>query len=326
MKRRSFLQSSALLAGTTLLPAISTAAPEKSLLSSVALTHRVTDSKAPEVFFVPEVSGQALIRVYQALNQSLKGKVGIKMTFEEPGGPHLDPQLVKALAHHTKGTLIDNNCFSPRDTTEKHLQVARENGFDDSIAPIDILDSEGFVDLPISKGYHLKFTRTGSHFLNYDTLISIVRFKAHFLDFYGGTLKNLSICMGTGTEGKCFIHSAGEVMDHFSSRDDKTTCESMSDAVKGAMQAKKGRWAFINVIDSFEPSDGCEQAVNLGNVGILASLDPVAIDQAAIDITFGAAPNKAVRQTWEEHHSTMLTAISEANGIGKTHYRLNILR
>ena len=74
MKRRSFLQSSALLAGTTLLPAISTAAPEKSLLSSVALTHRVTDSKAPEVFFVPEVSGQALIRVYQALNQSLKGK------------------------------------------------------------------------------------------------------------------------------------------------------------------------------------------------------------------------------------------------------------
>ena len=80
------------------------------------------------------------------------------------------------------------------------------------------------------------------------------------------------------------------------------------------------------MIDSFEPSDGCEQAVNLGNVGILASLDPVAIDQAAIDITFGAAPNKAVRQTWEEHHSTMLTAISEANGIGKTHYRLNILR
>jgi uncharacterized Fe-S center protein len=325
MRRRAFLQSSALLAGSAILPGVS-AAEQNSLLSAKALTHRVTDAKAPEVFFVPEVNSQALIRVYESLRQSLNGKVGIKMTFETPGGPHLDPQLVKALAQHTKATLIDNNCFSPRDTTEKHLQVAKENGFDESIASIDILDSEGFVDLPVSKGYHLKFTRTGSHFLNYDTLISIVRFKAHFLDFYGGTLKNLSICMGTGTEGKCFIHSAGEVMEHFSSRDDKTTCESMSDAVKGAMEAKKGRWAFINVIDSFEPSDGCDNARNLGNVGILASLDPVAVDQAAIDITFGAAPNDTVRHAWEERHSTMLTAISEANGIGHTHYRLTQIK
>ena len=322
MKRRSFLQSSALLAGTTLLPAISTAALEKSLLSSVALTHRVTDSKAPEVFFVPEVSGQALIRVYQALNQSLKGKVGIKMTFEEPGGPHLDPQLVKALAQHTKGTLIDNNCFSPRDTTEKHLQVARENGFDDSIAPIDILDADGQMDLPVSKGYHLKFARTGSHFANYDTLISMVRFKAHYLDFYGGTLKNLSICMGTGVEGKCLVHSAGEVMDYFSSRDDKTTCEAMSDAVKAAMEAKQGRWVFINVIDAFEPEDSCEGIKNLGNIGMLAGFDPVAVDQAAIDMTFGAAPNAQVWAQWEERHSTMLTAIAEANGVGSTQYRL----
>ena len=325
MRRRAFLQSSALLAGSAILPGVS-AAEQNSRLSANALTHRVTDAKTPEVFFVPEVNGQALIRIYESLRQSLNGKVGIKMTFETPGGPHLDPQLVKALAQHTKATLIDNNCFSPRDTTEKHLQVAKENGFDESIAPIDILDSEGFVDLPVSKGYHLKFTRTGSHFLNYDTLISIVRFKAHFLDFYGGTLKNLSICMGTGTEGKCFIHSAGEVMEHFSSRDDKTTCESMSDAVKGAMEAKKGRWAFINVIDSFEPSDGCDDARNLGNVGILASLDPVAVDQAAIDITFGAAPNDTVRQAWEERHSTMLIAISEANGIGHTHYRLTQIK
>ena len=325
MRRRAFLKSSALLAGSAILPGVS-AAEQNSLLSAKALTHRVTDAKAPEVFFVPEVNGQALIRIYESLRQSLNGKVGIKMTFETPGGPHLDPQLVKALAQHTKATLIDNNCFSPRDTTEKHLQVAKENGFDESIAPIDILDSEGFVDLPVSKGYHLKFTRTGSHFLNYDTLISIVRFKAHFLDFYGGTLKNLSICMGTGTEGKCFIHSAGEVMEHFSSRDDKTTCESMSDAVKGAMEAKKGRWAFINVIDSFEPSDGCDDARNLGNVGILASLDPVAVDQAAIDITFGAAPSDTIRKAWEDRHSTMLTAISEANGIGHTHYRLTEIK
>ena len=196
------------------------------------------------------------------------------------------------------------------------------NGFDESIAPIDILDTDGHMDLPVKNGYHLKFARTGSHFANYDTLISIVRFKAHYLAFYGGTLKNLSICMGTGVEGKCLIHSAGEVMDYFSSRDDKTTCESMSDAVKAALDAKRERWAFINVIDAFDPEDGCEFAQNLGNIGILGSLDPVAVDQAAIDLTYGAAPNKEIRDRWESTHSTMLTSIAESNGVGKTHYRL----
>lgn len=325
MKRRTFIKQTAGLVAAAGLPGLSLA-QTKFTVDPIGLTHRVTDAKAPVVFFIPEVSQSAIVKVYDALKQSLKGKVGLKMTFETPGGPHLDPQLVKALAQHTQATLIDNNCFSPRDTTEKHLAVAKENGFDASIAPIDILDADGHMDLPVSKGYHLKFLRTGSHFANYDTLISVVRFKAHFLDFYGGTLKNLSICMGTGVEGKCHIHSAGKVMDHFSSRDDQTACESMSDAVKASMEAKPGRWVFINVIDAFEPQDGCQSAQNLGNVGILGSYDPVAVDQAAIDITFGAAPNAEVRAQWEEHHSTMLTAIAERNGIGKTHYRLSVIQ
>lgn len=322
MKRRNFLKTSALLAGSATLPNLAWSAQSSDAPLGYPLTHRVTDAKAPAVYFVPAVDGTALVRLYDALGQKRIGKVGIKITFETPGGPHLDPQLVKALADHTKATLIENNCYPPRDTTQKHLEVARGNGFDESIAPIDILDSDGHMDLPVSKGYHLKFARTGSHFANYDTLISMVRFKAHYLDFYGGTLKNLSICMGTGVEGKCLVHSAGEVMDYFSSRDDKTTCEAMSDAVKAAMEAKQGRWVFINVIDAFNPEDSCEEIKNLGNIGMLAGFDPVAVDQAAIDITFGAAPNAQVRAQWEERHSTMLTTIAEANGVGSTHYRL----
>ena len=115
-------------------------------------------------------------------------------------------------------------------------------------------------------------------------------------------------------------------MDHFSSRDDQTTCEAMSDAVKAAMQAKQGRWAFVNVLDAFEPTDGCEHATNVGNSGILASLDPVAVDQASIDLTFGAAPNETVRQIWEKRHSTMLTAIAENNSVGYTHYRFTEIK
>ena len=322
MKRRTFLQTTSVLAAGFSVPSFAQSANASKVPALDALTHRVNDTKAPIVYFSPRVCEESLLSVYTALKQSIRGQVGIKMTFETPGGPHLDPKLVKALADHTKGTLIDNNCFSPRDTTAKHIEVARANGFDESIAPIDILDTDGYMDLAVKNGFHLKFARTGSHFANYDTLISIVRFKAHYLAFYGGTLKNLSICMGTGVEGKCLIHSAGEVMDHFSSRDDKTTCESMSDAVKAALDAKKERWAFINVIDAFEPEDGCEFAQNLGNIGILASLDPVAVDQAAIDLTYRAAPNKEIRDRWESTHSTMLTAIAESNGVGKTHYRL----
>ena len=149
MKRRSFLKSSLALATTSGLPSLSQAATS---LPSV-LTHRVDDRSAPIVYFIKGVSGQDLLRAYDALNQNLRGKVGIKMTFETPNGPHLDPQLVKALATHTKGTLIDSNCFSPRDTTQKHLAVARGNGFDDSIAPIDILDSEGSMDIPVPNGF-----------------------------------------------------------------------------------------------------------------------------------------------------------------------------
>ena len=112
MKRRDFLKSSALTVGALAAPGLSLAA-DNDLTSR--LTHRVSDASAPEVFFVPQVNSEALIRVYSALKQALKGRVGIKMTFETPGGPHLDPQLVKALADHTKATLIDNNCYPPRD-------------------------------------------------------------------------------------------------------------------------------------------------------------------------------------------------------------------
>lgn len=151
MKRRTFIKQTVGLAAAAGLPGISWA-QTRFVVDPASLTHRVTDAKAPLVFFVPEVSQTAIIKAYDALKQSVKGEVGIKMTFETPGGPHLDPQLVKALAQHTKATLIDNNCFSPRDTTEKHLAVAKENGFDASIAPIDILDADGHMDLPVSKG------------------------------------------------------------------------------------------------------------------------------------------------------------------------------
>lgn len=259
-----------------------------------------------------------LIKIYDRLGQKRQGKVGVKVCFETPNGPHLDPKLVHAFADHVNGKLLDCTYYPPRDTVEKHLEVAKGNGFDTS--RIDIIDAEGTVDLPIEGGKHLKFSRIGSHYNDYDTMIGLCRFKSHHIEFYGGMLKNLSIAIAP-MEGKWLIHSAGKTDSGFSPSDNHIETQAMADYVKGVMDAKKGRWVFLTVLDAVAPTDGCEGAKNLGNIGILASTDPVAIDQAAIDITFGAAATPELRREWEEHHGTYLTSDAEAVGAGKTHYR-----
>ena len=223
-----------------------------------------------------------------------------------------------ALADHVDARLLDCTYYPPRDTVEKHLEIAKGNGFDTS--RIDIIDAEGTIDLPISGGKHLNFSRIGSHYADYDTLIGMVRFKSHYIKFYGGMLKTLSIAIAP-LQGKWLIHSVGRTDQSFMSNDDQPTTEAMADYVKGVTDAKKDRWVFLPVLDAVDPTDGCEGAKNLGNIGILASADPVAIDQAAIDITFGAAATPELRREWEEHHSTFLTTNAQAVGVGRTHYR-----
>lgn len=242
------------------------------------------------------------------------------MTFESPGAPRLPADLVGVLAQRTNGTLIDCNGFTPpRDNTRGHLEIAKAHGFA-AVAPIDILDADGDMDLPVKAGYRLKYARTGSHFAKYDSLLSIVRFKSHFLPRYGGTLKNLSICMGS-ISGKAIIHSGGRVETHYSSTDDQTTSEAMADAVKAALDAEPDRWAFIQVMNAVEPTDGCEGTKDLGDIGLFASLDPVALDQVAIDIAF-RSNDAAEAAEWNETHSTFLTALAEKIGCGKRNYRL----
>lgn len=316
MQRRTFLQTTAALALSTSLPTPASAANDGPF--PYPLTHAVTDASAPEVFFTKDISPAGLIRIYERLGQKRLGKVGIKLTFETPNGPHLNPALVHALADHVDARLLDCTYYPPRDTVEKHLEIAKGNGFDTS--RIDIIDAEGTIDLPISGGKHLKFSRIGSHYADYDTLIGMVRFKSHYIEFYGGMLKNLSIAIAP-LQGKWLIHSVGRTDQSFMSNDDQPTTEAMADYVKGVMDAKKDRWVFLTVLDAVDPTDGCEGAKNLGNIGILASADPVAIDQAAIDITFGAAATPELRREWEEHHSTFLTTNAQAVGVGRTHYR-----
>ena len=250
MQRRTFLQTSAALAVTASLPTLSSAAGANPF--PYPLTHAVTDASAPEVFFTKDISPAGLIKIYDRLGQKRQGKVGVKVCFETPNGPHLDPKLVHAFADHVNGKLLDCTYYPPRDTVEKHLEVAKGNGFDTS--RIDIIDAEGTVDLPIEGGKHLKFSRIGSHYNDYDTMIGLCRFKSHHIEFYGGMLKNLSIAIAP-MEGKWLIHSAGKTDSGFSPSDNHIETQAMADYVKGVMDAKKGRWVFLTVLDAVAPTD-----------------------------------------------------------------------
>lgn len=277
-------------------------------------------AKGAVVYFTKHVTGEALVRAYEAVGRPAEGKTLLKLSFETPGGPYLSPALLAPLREKVDGTFGDSNGFTPpRNTTAGHLAVAERHGFT-AVGPVDILDADGETDLPVAGGKFLKFHRVGSHFNDYDSVISLVRFKAHHIRDYGGTLKNLSICLAS-TSGKANIHSAGADMLYYSPADMESQLASMADAAKAADDAKPGRWVYINVLTDFTPDDSCSGTAPQGEIGILASTDPVAVDQAAVDMTFGEA-GSAARETWERTHNVRLLAYAEDIGLGSRKYRL----
>lgn len=324
MNRRELVQAAAALAASAAAPATfgqTAAGPAPFKPDLARLAHRVTDAKAPAVYFVPEVSAEAVMKVWHALKRPMTGKVAVKVSFEEPNGPYVDPELLRPLMKETKGTFIDTNGFSsPRNNTRDHLKLAASHGFS-KVAPVDILDAEGSLDLPVEKGYHLKVHRVGSHFDRYDAFVSVVKFKLHHLPMLGGTLKNLSITLAS-LSGKCNIHSAGANLQSWEGRDNHTTVEAISDAVKAALAARPNRWAFIAVMNGFKPDDHCRGARDLGRVGVFASTDPVALDAVCTDITMQSAANDAMRREWSQAHALEILEVAEKGGVGSARYRL----
>lgn len=233
----------------------------------------------------------------------------------------IDPALLKPIADELHATLIESNYMdSARSNAAAHLATAKSLGYD-KVAPIDILDAEKEIAIPVHNGYHLKNFITGSHLANYDTLVSIVRFKGHNLQRYGGSMKNLSICLGTA-RGACQVHSAGEVTDYYHSSSPKETSESMADAVSAALDYKKGRWVFINIINALKPVDGCSGTADRPDLGIVASTDPIAADRAALDIIYGLTSDPELRKEWEREHSVDVLDYAERKGLGSKAYRL----
>ena len=248
------------------------------------------NTNVPKVYMFKEISPENLVKIYEALGREATGKVAVKLSTGEPGGHNfLQPALIKDLVQKVKGTIVECNTAygGGRADTENHLKAAKDHGFT-AIAPVDIMDAEGEVALPVKGGKHLKEDFVGSHYLNYDFTIVLSHFKGHAMGGFGGAIKNISIGIASSA-GKAWIHSAGKTQGNpwgiLPPQDD--FLESMAEAAKAIIDHCGDKILYISVANNLSVDCDCDSSPEdpkMGDIGILASLDPVALDKACTDL------------------------------------------
>lgn len=243
-----------------------------------------------KVYFIKEITKENVVKIYEALGRELKGKVAVKVHSGEAGNQnYLKPDFMVPIVEKVKGTIVECNTAyeGERDTTEKHQKLMENHGWS-KYFNVDIMDSEGEKTLGIPNGKVLHENYVGTHIDNYDSMLVLSHFKGHPMGGYGGALKQLSIGVASG-HGKRYIHCCG----HEGSYDDmfkqkqETFLESMADAASSVVNYFGDNIAYINVMANMSVDcDCCNVAEDpcMKDIGILASLDPVAIDQACIDL------------------------------------------
>ena len=291
------------------------------------LEHRTEDANAPQVFFTREISPQGLMQAYTALNRTLKAPVAVKLSTGEAGNNHyLQPSLIKDLVAEVNGVIVECNTAygGARANTAMHRQVAEDHGFT-AIADVDIQDEEGSMALPVAKGFRLKENYVGTHFANYDSYLVLSHFKGHAMAGFGGAVKNISIGFGSG-EGKLWIHSGGQSRTSFGG-EQNAFLESMADAAKSVSDymGNGSRMAYVNVMNNLSVDcdcDGHAAAPEMADIGILASTDPVALDQACIDLVYSAPDSAALIERIESRNGLHTLEAAEEIGLGSRTYRL----
>lgn len=306
------------------------AAPKAAAVNTEAaapVPHVSKDGKAPVVYMTKDISPAGLMQVYKAMGWTPAGKVGVKLSTGEPPASHyLDPNLIKDLVHEVNGTIVECNTAygGARASTEMHRQVAKDHGFT-AIANVDIMDAEGSMALPVENGYHLKENYVGTHFANYDSYLVLSHFKGHAMAGFGGAIKNISIGFGS-SEGKSWIHTAGNARTGIGG-DQDDFLESMADAAKSVSDymGHGERMAYVNVMNNLSVDcdcDGHAAAPDMHDIGILASTDPVALDQACINLVYSAPDSASLVQRIESRNGLHTLEAAEQIGLGSRTYQL----
>ena len=261
-----------------------------------------------KVYFTREISSEKLLEIYKKLGVELKGKVAVKVHSGEKGNQnYLKPLFYKDIIDYVKGTVVECNTAydGARNTSEKHLKLLEEHEWS-KYYNIDLLDKDAELELPVKEGKHLKVNYVGKNIENYDSMLVLSHFKGHPMGGFGGSLKNLSIGLAS-SYGKANIHGAGNPEDIWTS-DHDSFLESMAEADKTIMDYEKNI-AFINVMANMSVDcDCCAVAEDpcMKDIGILASIDPVALDQACIDLVYNS------RDPGKNH---LIERIESRNGI-----------
>ena len=284
----------------------------------------------PKVYLTRTITPEALVRIYEALGREATGRVAVKLSTGEPGGHHfLQPALVAPLVRKVGGTIVECNTAygGGRARTADHLKAAADHGFT-AIAAVDIMDAEGETALPVEGGRHLAEDYVGKNFLNYDFTVVLSHFKGHAMGGFGGAIKNISIGIASSA-GKAWIHSAGktknaaEMWSALPPQDD--FLESMAEAAKAVADHCGERILYINVMNNLSVDcDAHPAAPEMGDIGILASTDPVALDKACVDLVYASDdPGKVhLIERIESRHGTHTLDHAAAIGLGDPDYEL----
>lgn len=285
-----------------------------------------------KVYFCPRITADNLVKVYKALGREAKGRVAVKISTGEAGNPnHLSTDVIKSLVKMVDGTIVECNTAyeGRRMNVPDHLQTAAEHGFT-AIAEVDIMDADGDVALPVKNGKHLKENFVGKNYLDYDFTMVLSHFKGHPMAGFGGALKNVAIGIASSA-GKAWIHTAGQSktvpVDWENVPPQEDFLESMAEACESVFDHTGDNILYINVANNLSVDCDCcadPEPIQMGDIGIFASLDPVAVDRACIDAVYSSKdPGKIhLIERIEDRKGTHLLDYAEKLGLGSNDYDL----
>lgn len=282
------------------------------------------ETDAPVVYMTTDISSDGLMTIYQALAASPSGKIAVKLSTGEPGSNYLRTDLIGELVQTLEGTIVECNTAygGSRANTAMHYQVAEDHGYT-AIADVDIMDEDGSMTLPVTGGDNLTENYVGAHFADYDYYVVLSHFKGHAMAGFGGAIKNISIGIAS-SEGKSHIHSGGTGGSMWGG-DQDAFLESMAEAGKSVVDYLDGKILYINVMNRLSVDcdcDGSPAEPDMHDIGILASYDPVALDQACVDLVYGAEDGQSLIDRIESRNGLHTLEQAEKIGLGSREYEL----
>ena len=308
----------------------------KFFIIALAIIAVVTASAQPKVYFTKEITPQSLVKIYEALGVKAHGRVAVKISTGEAGGHnYLKPTLIRDLVDKVNGTIVECNAAyaGRRATSAEHWQVVHEHGFD-SIAAVDLMDEYGEIRIPVQDKKHIKYDIVGDHLGNYNFMINLAHFKGHAMGGFGGVLKNASIGVASAA-GKSYIHTAGKVKSPRELWGNLPAQDYFLETMAAAAQAVHnwfgdGNIIYISVMNNMSVDCDCSSnpaEPKLKDMGILASTDPVALDQACLDLVFNHKPspgddNQPLIERINRQHGTYIVDYAEQIGLGSKKYKL----